>query len=128
MGHSKAEKAESRERIVGAAASCFRELGIDGVSVAEVMHTAGLTPGGFYRHFDSRDDLIAAAVERALADGGAAVDAIAAHPAGGIRKLVDAYLSLVHRDNIASGCAVAAMASDVARSGARTRLAYSHQV
>ena len=128
MGHSKAVKAESHDRIVKTAADLFRELGIDGISVADLMQHAGLTHGGFYRHFGSRDELVAAAVERALADGGVVANAIVAHPGSTIAALVDAYLSLAHRDNLATGCAVTALANDVARSGARARRAYTAQV
>jgi len=128
MGHSKVEKAESHERIVKVAAGVFRELGVDGISVADLMQCAGLTHGGFYRHFGSRDDLVAEAVERALKDGSAVADAVAANPRSTIDAVVDAYLSLAHRDNVASGCAVTALANDVARSTERARSAYSLQV
>ena len=128
MGYSKADKAESHERIVRIAADRFRELGIDGMSVADLMQHAGLTHGGFYRHFSSREELVAEAVERALADGSAVADAVAAHPGSTIGALVDAYLSSVHRDNVAAGCAVTSLANDVARSSERTRSAYTAQV
>lgn len=128
MGHSKTEKAENHERIVKVAAGVFRELGIEGIGLADLMQSAGLTHGGFYRHFDSRDDLVAQAVERALKDSSAVADAIAAHPRSTIASLVDAYLSQAHRDNVASSCAVTALANDVARSTDRVRTAYSHQV
>jgi TetR/AcrR family transcriptional repressor of nem operon len=128
MGHSKAEKAESHERIVKTAAAQFRALGVDGISVADLMQVAGLTHGGFYRHFSSRDDLVTEAVERALAEGSAVADAVAAHPKSSIGALVDAYLSVVHRDNLAHSCAVTALANDVARSNQRTRSAYTDQV
>lgn len=128
MGHSKIAKAESHERIVKVAAEVFRERGIDGIGVADLMQCAGLTQGGFYRHFGSRDDLVAEAVERALQDGSAVADAIAADPRATIGTIVDAYLSLAHRDNVASGCAITALANDVARSNERTRAAYTTQV
>ena len=128
MGHSKADKAETHERIVAMAAGLFRELGVNGISVADLMQSAGLTQGGFYRHFASRDELVAEAVERALADGSAAADAIAANPKSSIDTLVDAYLSPWHRDNVATGCAVTAMATDVARSDERVQAAYTRQV
>ena len=128
MGHSQADKAESHQRIVKIAADLFRELGLDGISVANLMRCANLTHGGFYRHFASRDDLVTEAVARALEEGGAAVDAIAANPQSTIGTLVDAYLSVVHRDNVATGCAVTALANDVARSGERARAAYTVQV
>ena len=128
MGHSRADKAESHDRIVKVAADLFRELGIDGISVADLMKCAGLTHGGFYRHFESRDELVGEAVERALREGGAVTDAIAASPRATIGALIDAYLSLAHRDNLPTGCAVTGLANDVARSGERARSAYSKQV
>ena len=77
MGHSQEDKAGSHDRIVRAAAARFRESGVDGIGVADLMKNAGLTHGGFYRHFASRDELVAEAVERALQDGGRVVDALA---------------------------------------------------
>jgi TetR/AcrR family transcriptional repressor of nem operon len=128
MGYSKADKAKSHASIVKAAAGLFRELGIDGISVADLMQGIGLTHGGFYRHFGSRDDLVAEAVERALEDGSAVVRAIAADPRSTISGLIDDYLSLAHRDNVAAGCGVTALVNDVARSSERTRAAYARQV
>jgi len=58
MGHSRAEKAETHERIVSLASTRFREKGLTGIGIAELMKEAGLTVGGFYKHFDSRDDLV----------------------------------------------------------------------
>src|SRR6185436_16668027 len=77
MGHSKADKDESHDRIVQVAAARFREIGVDGIGVADLMKEAGLTHGGFYRHFDSRDQLVAEAIERALLEGGRVVEALA---------------------------------------------------
>ena len=128
MGHSKADKAESHERIVGRAAARFREAGIDGVGVADLMKEAGLTHGGFYRHFASRDAMVAEAIERALHDGGQAVDAVARLKHAPLAALIDAYLSAAHRDNLATSCAVTTLAGDVARSNQRARSAYTHQV
>ncbi|HTT09728.1 MAG TPA: TetR/AcrR family transcriptional regulator [Burkholderiaceae bacterium] len=128
MGHSRAAKADSHDRIVKVAADRFRELGVDGISVADLMKSAGLTHGGFYRHFGSRADLVAEAIQCALDDGSVAVDAIAVKPGATLGALVDAYLSLAHRDNLTSGCAVTTLANDVVRSGDRVRGAYTRQV
>ena len=131
MGHSKEAKEKSHQRIVKTAAARFRERGVDGIGVAELMKEADLTHGGFYGHFDSREQLVAEAVECALRDGGAAVTAIASTrrpPAAVLELLVDAYLSLAHRDGLATSCAVTSMANDVARSNARARSAYTKQV
>ena len=94
MGHSRADKREHHEQIVGVAASRFREDGIDRVGVADLMHDAGLTHGGFYRHFESRDELVAEAVERALHDGGQAMAAVAESPHDPLAAVIDAYLSI----------------------------------
>src|ERR1700704_1018517 len=114
MGHSKADKDESHDRIVQVAAAGFREIGVDGIGVADLMKEAGLTHGGFYRHFSSRDDLVAEAIERALRDGSqGAFDAVAKSklPKQALLfALVDWYLSIGHRDGRATGCAVAALA------------------
>ncbi|MDC0711947.1 TetR/AcrR family transcriptional regulator [Stigmatella sp. ncwal1] len=129
MGHSRADKAESHERIVKVAADRFREAGIDGIGVADLMKDAGLSHGGFYRHFESREDLVAEAIECALEDGGRRVtEALKRGKVPSLAALVDAYLSTAHRDTLATSCAVASLAGDVARSNDRARAAYSRQV
>lgn len=128
MGHSKADKDESHDRIVQVAAARFRQIGVDGVGVAELMKDAGLTHGGFYRHFDSRDELVAEAIERALLDGGRVVEALAGSEKAAFSNLVDGYLSAAHRDGLATSCAVTTLAGDVARSNDRARSAYTRQV
>src|SRR4030081_1657924 len=99
------------------------------LGVAELMKEAGLTHGGFYRHFDSREQLIAEAARRALSQG--STWTIAAGQLGrrrGFTKLVNGYLSAWHRDHPESGCGVAGIAADVARADGSTRAAYTHQV
>jgi TetR/AcrR family transcriptional regulator, transcriptional repressor for nem operon len=129
MGHSQEDKARSHERIVKKAAARFRECGMDGIGLADLMKEAGLSHGGFYRHFPSRDELVAEAVEHALADGGRRVADIGRpdRPVT-LEMLIDAYLSPAHRDHLESSCAVATMAADVARAGDRAKVAYSKQV
>lgn len=129
MGNSQAGKAASHDRIVKAAAARMRRDGINGVGVSDLMNEAGLTHGGFYRHFDSRDDLVAEAVECGLAQG--SEHALALARRGGMPALnafIDAYLSESHRDSPETGCAVVALAEDVARAGSRPRSAYARQV
>ena len=128
MGHSQAKKTESHDRIVRVAATSFRESGVDGVGVADLMKDAGLTHGGFYRHFASREELVAEAIERALNDGGRAIAAIANREHMALPALIEAYLSVAHRDGLATSCAVTTLASDVARCSKRARSAYSRQV
>jgi TetR/AcrR family transcriptional repressor of nem operon len=77
MGHSKAEKAETHKRIVKIASKRFREDGLAGVGISELMKEAGLTVGGFYKHFNSRDDLVAEAISSAFGGWKRRVDAAA---------------------------------------------------
>ena len=129
MGSSQADKAASHERIVAAAARRIRRDGIDGVSVAELMAEAGLTHGGFYRHFDTRDGLVAEAVNSALAQGSRRFRV--AGESGGAAALdaiIDGYLSELHRDKPETGCAVAALPTEIVRCTPKARQAYSDQV
>jgi len=129
VGTSRAAKAASHDRILDIAAARIRRDGIDGLAVAELMKEAGLTHGGFYRHFDSRDHLVAEAAQRALIQGSAWT--IAAAKLGGQRgyaALVDGYLSTWHRDHPESGCGVAGVAADVARAGGSAQATYTNQV
>ena len=75
MGYSKAQKAKTHERIVKLASKRFREEGLAGIGIAELMKEAGLTVGGFYKHFDSRDDLVAEALNSAFGEWKRRVDA-----------------------------------------------------
>ncbi len=129
MGHSKAEKAETHKRIVKIASRRFREDGLAGVGIAELMKEAGLTVGGFYKHFDSRDDLVAEAVSSAFGRWKRQVDAA---PSGGppvsYAKLIDEYLNEAHRDDPGTGCAFSALAGEIARTDKRTRALASEQI
>lgn len=129
MGTSQADKAASHDRIVKAAAARIRRDGVDGVSVSELMSEAGLTHGGFYRHFSSRDELVAEAIEAALEQGSRRTQTAAR--IGGVPALeaiVDGYLSQAHRDRPETGCAVGALPEDVSRCSTRARQAYERQV
>jgi len=129
MGHSRAEKAKTHKRIVSIASKKFREEGLAGVGIAELMKEAGLTVGGFYKHFDSRDDLVAEAVSSAFGGWKRRVDAAASGgPAVSYAKLIDEYLNEAHRDNPGAGCAFSALAGEIARSDKRTRALASGQL
>src|SRR6266404_8077031 len=129
MGHSKAEKAETHKRIVTIASKRFREDGLAGVGISELMKEASLTVGGFYKHFDSRDDLVTEAVGAAFGGWERRVDAAASGgPAVSYVKLIDEYLNEAHRDNPGAGCAFSALAGEIARSDKRTRALASEQV
>jgi TetR/AcrR family transcriptional repressor of nem operon len=131
MGHSRDDKARSHERIVEIAAARMRESGTTGPGVAELMKAAGLTHGGFYKHFDSRDDLVAEAVERALHDNDgfvATLTATAPDARVALERFVDWYTSAEHRDTPGAGCAVVALGADAPRADERVRSAYTSQV
>jgi TetR/AcrR family transcriptional regulator, transcriptional repressor for nem operon len=129
MARSQAEKDASHRRIVKAAAAQIRRDGVDAVRVSELMREAGLTHGGFYRHFASREDLIDEAIDTALTDGSRQADTgESLDPDAELAQIIDGYVSKAHRDNPQVGCAVAALPADVSRSGSRARHAYSRQV
>jgi TetR/AcrR family transcriptional regulator, transcriptional repressor for nem operon len=129
MGYSKAQKNKTHRRIVAIASKRFREKGLAGFGIAELMKEAGMTVGGFYKHFDSRDELVAEAVGAAF--GVWQRQKKAAESAGqslSFAKLIDDYLSDVHRKNPGAGCAFSTLAQEIARSDKRTRALTSEQV
>jgi len=123
---SKSEKQETHERIVTEAARQIREHGSREPGIAEIMRAAGLTHGGFYKHFASRDELIAAAAEHAMSSAGTLFAAVQAEK-DPLAALADWYVSRAHRDDPGAGCGVAALGGDAARDDA-VRGAYRAQV
>jgi TetR/AcrR family transcriptional repressor of nem operon len=116
MKVSREQAAENRERIVQVAAKLFRERGFDGIGVADLMKAAGLTHGGFYGHFASKEDLAAEASGRALEETLRYWStAIEKTPGEAFLKIINRYLSEAHRDAPGRGCLVAALGSDVGR-------------
>jgi len=109
MKITKAQSQENRARIVETASALFRERGYDGVSVADLMLAAGLTHGGFYKHFESKAELMAEATEHGLA--------AKMHDYQGVdmQGFVNSYLSREHRDGRGDGCTLAALSGDAAR-------------
>jgi TetR/AcrR family transcriptional repressor of nem operon len=118
MRKSKEEAARTRERIVTAAAAEFRRNGVVATGLNDLMRAAGLTHGGFYKHFKSKEHLVTEAclhaVQSAILEGLAA----AASEGSGVAA---AYLSTRHRDNPAAGCPLSAIGSELARSDDKTR-------
>jgi TetR/AcrR family transcriptional regulator, transcriptional repressor for nem operon len=123
MRVSQAKAAENRDRIVAEAARLFGERGIDGVGIDAIMQAAGLTHGGFYRHFGSKEDLVAAAVDRRLSQSASLGDVPAE-----LKPYLDSYLSARHRDDPGGGCAMAALGCDVARGGDEVRRRFTEAV
>ena len=129
MGHSQTQKTKNHERIVRTAAKRFREKGLAGVGIADLMKEVGLTVGGFYKHFDSRDDLVVEALRYALSTRRGQADAAASGgPPLTYATLVDDYLSEEHRDHPGSGCVISALAGDIARSSKRTRALLTEEI
>jgi len=127
MRYPAEDTALRHERILGAASEMFRRNGFDNVSVAAVMKEAGLTHGGFYCHFESKEALAAASLERASAEtlilvdqAGRATEPLAAFVAG--------YLSADHRDDTAHSCTMPALASEISRASAPVRSTFTSLV
>ena len=120
----------SHERNVGAAARANRRTGYDGTGVAEIMKEAGLTHGGFYAHFPSRDAMLAEAADRAGAESVAAMSrvAAAAPPREALRSMIRAYLSQEHVESAELGCPVAALGSEMPRQPSRVRRAATRRI
>lgn len=107
-------KAETRTRILEAAARLIARKGLDGAGVAEVMAEAGLTHGGFYAHFPSKEAMLGEACRLALHDHGTRVKGPTLAREG-VEGLIETYLSTAHRDELTGSCPLAAMASELAR-------------
>lgn len=127
MRKSRAEAAATRERIVDAASATFRRQGIAATGLADLMAGAGLTHGGFYKHFASKEQVVAEAGVRAIGQtaetlGGAMAEA-GAQGAAPLRRAIDTYLTTQHRDHPETGCAFAALGPELAREGAAVRAA-----
>jgi TetR/AcrR family transcriptional repressor of nem operon len=117
MRYSDTHKQETRDRVLAVAARSLRAKGPDRLGVAEVMAEAGLTHGGFYAHFKSKDELLAAAVDKAFEDGrNLWLDATRDAPGlDGLKRYIAFYVSAGHRDRIDSGCPIAALGPVFAR-------------
>jgi TetR/AcrR family transcriptional repressor of nem operon len=122
------KKAETHERIVKAAAAAIRRHGYDGVSVADIMKEAGLTHGGFYAHFDSREAMLSEALERAGAQSIDNLGRAASSSRDPLEALVQSYLSDRHLASPESGCALAALGSETRRQGAPVRKAATRRL
>jgi len=119
---TKAQATENRERIIAAAAQAFRERGFDGIGVAELMRSVGLTHGGFYGHFASKEELMALACRRAVGDMLAEWSArTEAAPGDAAATIAAPYLTAGHRDAPGGGCLMAALGPETARAAAPVR-------
>lgn len=117
MRYRPEHKAKTHKRIVRNASRQLRAKGLNGSAVNTLMKASGLTHGGFYRHFGSRDDLVAEAVEESLQELSDRLIAAAkdAKPGEGWKAMIKSYLSLERCDHLDDGCPIAALAPDIAR-------------
>jgi TetR/AcrR family transcriptional regulator, transcriptional repressor for nem operon len=118
MRRSREDTAATRARIVAVAARLFRARGIDATSVADVMSALGLTVGGFYRHFDSKEALVTEAIDAASRE-------TTDHHLAKSEPLLDRYLSHRHRQHPGQGCPVAALCSEVGHGSKETKKAFT---
>ena len=111
------QKAETHERIIDAAARSFRELGSDGQGLAQLMKDLGLTHGGFYRHFESKEDLYVDAITRGFQEAADRMVAAAARAPRGkqLRAIIEHYLSVEHLEDPGGGCVLSTLAAEIAR-------------
>jgi TetR/AcrR family transcriptional regulator, transcriptional repressor for nem operon len=119
----KKTKTHTHAKILKVAARRFRELGLDGIGVADVMKQAGVTVGAFYKHFKSRDELVVEALGTAFRD----LDAWEKH-AETLALLLEKYLTEAHRDNPGAGCAMGALLGDMSRASKSAKTVYTARV
>ena len=126
--YTKEHKQETRQRIIATAGRRLKRDGIDGSGVATLMKDAGLTNGAFYAHFESKDDLVAAAIADQLHAQHANLVAQAEPGRAGLEQIVRWYLSAQQRDDTVDGCPNAALLDEIGRSADATRQAYTDGV
>ncbi|WP_027579650.1 TetR/AcrR family transcriptional regulator [Bradyrhizobium sp. Ai1a-2] len=127
MRYSKEHKTETHERIVKQASVRLRERGAHGIGVADLMKEVGLTHGGFYAHFDSREALVIEAFGYAMDRGNERWRKLVEEtpPEKRLATIVEAYLSTTHRDDPGRGCAVPSLGAEIARESPKTRKAFA---
>ncbi|UPK30174.1 TetR/AcrR family transcriptional regulator [Bradyrhizobium sp. 195] len=127
MRYSREHKQETHDRIVKKASVRLREKGAHGIGVADLMKEAGLTHGGFYAHFDSREALVmeafSYAMDRSMDHWRKLTDEAA--PEKRLALVAESYLSTLHRDNPGSGCSIPALGAEIARESPKTRKAFA---
>ena len=127
MRYSREHKLETHARIVKKASVRLREKGAHGIGVADLMKEAGLTHGGFYAHFDSREALVIEAFAHAMDRSNERWRKLAqaTPPEKRLAAIVDSYLTTVHRDDPGHGCAVPTLGAEIARESPKTRKAFA---
>ena len=130
MRYPKEQKEETRQRILEAAGKLFREHGYNGIGVDAIMAEAGLTAGGFYAHFQSKEELFAEAIASAFRNRGNSLRSADSNQddAEWLKNLIYGYLSRTHRDMIAEGCPLPSITPDVMRGSEQVRASYEKSV
>jgi TetR/AcrR family transcriptional repressor of nem operon len=126
MRYSETHKAETHAKLVKLAGRALREKGPEGLSVAELMGSAGLTHGGFYAHFKSKDALLAEALQDIFVESNRKLGQMTEGPSprAALAWFIDSYLSPAHRDKASTGCPIVALNSDLPRQSRRFRAAF----
>jgi TetR/AcrR family transcriptional repressor of nem operon len=128
MRVSRAQAEENRETVITVASRLFRERGFDGIGLKDLMKGAGLTQGGFYKQFASKDDLAALASKRALDGATARWSLETDNSADPLQAVIALYLSMDHRGERAEGCPLVALGSDAARQTAEVKRPFEEGV
>ncbi|OHV19464.1 TetR/AcrR family transcriptional regulator [Rhizobium sp. RMa-01] len=128
MRVSRAQAEANRETVINVASRLFREHGFDGIGLKDLMKGAGLTQGGFYKQFESKDDLVALASGRAMESAIRRWSRVAAGSADPLEAVVGMYLSTGHQGEKGDGCPLAALGSDAARQSAEVRAPFQNGI
>lgn len=121
MRVSRAQAQANREMVINVASRLFRERGFDGIGLKDLMKGAGLTQGGFYKQFESKEDLAALASRRAMESATRRWSSAIASSSDPLQEVIDFYLSAGHRGETGDGCPLVALGSDAARQSAEVR-------
>ncbi|ARM91909.1 TetR family transcriptional regulator protein (plasmid) [Rhizobium sp. CIAT894] len=128
MRVSRAQAEANRETVINVASRLFREHGFDGIGLKDLMKGAGLTQGGFYKQFESKDDLVALASGRAMESAVRRWSRVAAGSAEPLEAVVGMYLSTGHQEEKGDGCPLAALGSDAARQSEEVRVPFQNGI
>ena len=126
MRYPSEQKQQTREKIVKAAARQFRSRGTEGATIGTLMHDLRLTHGGFYRHFDSKEELLIEALRESLKEFSLKMISAIEHvpPGSKLKALINAYLDIQHSNDVAGGCPLAALSTEIARRPPKTRAVF----
>lgn len=129
MRYGSEHKAKTRERIIRAAGLAFRKKGYRGIGLGDLMGSVGLTTGGFYAHFKSKDDLFAQSIHKAFEASRALFlkDMTSMTSASWLKEATRRYLSRQHRDDMEKGCPLPPLSSDIARAGSKVKQAFEEE-